>query len=85
LYGGGLAEEPAGWPARPPPLPGRGRPMLDARAETIEGRARFAAGDRVFHDKFGYGRVRAVDGEKLEIEFEKAGTKKVIGSFVNAA
>ena len=37
---------------------------------------------RVFHEKFGYGRVVAIDGNKLEITFDKAGTKKVIDSFV---
>ena len=42
----------------------------------------FAVGGRVFHQKFGYGRVVAVDGNKLEIAFDKAGTKKVIDSFV---
>ena len=32
----------------------------------------FATGQRVFHQKFGYGHVTAVDGNKLEIAFEKA-------------
>jgi DNA helicase-2/ATP-dependent DNA helicase PcrA len=41
-----------------------------------------AVGARVFHQKFGYGTVTAADGNKLEIAFEKAGTKKVMGSFV---
>jgi DNA helicase II / ATP-dependent DNA helicase PcrA len=44
--------------------------------------ARFARGERVFHDKFGYGRVMAVDGDKLTIAFEKAGEKRVIDRFV---
>ena len=44
----------------------------------------FATGQRVFHDKFGYGRVLFVDGNKLEIAFDKAGTKKVMDSFVTA-
>ena len=39
-------------------------------------------GTRVFHQKFGYGRIAAVEGNKLDIEFEKAGRKKVIDSFV---
>jgi DNA helicase-2/ATP-dependent DNA helicase PcrA len=47
--------------------------------------ARFARNDRVFHQKFGYGRIIAVDGNKLEISFDKAGTKKVIESFVEKA
>ena len=39
-------------------------------------------GLRVFHQKFGYGRILYVDGNKLEVKFEKSGTKKVIDSFV---
>jgi DNA helicase-2/ATP-dependent DNA helicase PcrA len=42
-------------------------------------------GTRVFHQKFGYGTVRASDGDKLEIDFEKAGAKKVMESFVEPA
>ena len=45
----------------------------------------FAIGERVFHDKFGYGMVEDVDGNKLEIQFEHAGLKKVVDSFVSAA
>ena len=44
----------------------------------------FEPGQRVFHQKFGYGKVVAADGNKLEIAFEKAGTKMVMGSFVEA-
>lgn len=39
-------------------------------------------GQRIFHQKFGYGNIRAVDGDKLDIQFEKAGPKKVMASFV---
>ena len=46
---------------------------------------RFAEGSRVFHQKFGYGRVLACDGNKLEVAFDKAGTKRVIDSFVEPA
>ncbi|MEK9673302.1 MAG: UvrD-helicase domain-containing protein [Rhodospirillaceae bacterium] len=42
----------------------------------------FNVGDRIFHQKFGYGRITAREGEKLEIAFEKAGVKKVMSSFV---
>ena len=42
-------------------------------------------GQRVFHDKFGYGEVIGMEGNKLEIEFDKAGTKRVIDSFVQKA
>ena len=56
---------------------------LVRRAEPREGA--YAVGDRVFHDKFGYGRVRAVDGNKLDIAFDKAGFKKVMAGFVAPA
>ncbi|MCB2100465.1 MAG: UvrD-helicase domain-containing protein [Rhodobacterales bacterium] len=42
----------------------------------------FDVGQRVFHQKFGYGRIQSIDGNKLEIAFEKAGTKRVMDSFV---
>jgi DNA helicase-2/ATP-dependent DNA helicase PcrA len=45
----------------------------------------FSVGDRVFHQKFGYGAVSEIEGDKLEIEFEKAGRKKVVAKFVTAA
>ena len=45
----------------------------------------FSVGSRVFHQKFGYGRVMAVDGNKLDVAFDKAGDKKVIDSFVQEA
>ncbi|MCL5778515.1 UvrD-helicase domain-containing protein [Limibaculum sp. FT325] len=43
------------------------------------------AGTRVFHQKFGYGRITGVDGDKLTVEFEKAGEKKVVASYVAPA
>jgi len=42
-------------------------------------------GVRVFHDKFGYGTVTLQEGNKLEIDFETAGPKRVIDSFVKLA
>jgi DNA helicase-2/ATP-dependent DNA helicase PcrA len=45
----------------------------------------FSLGDRVFHQKFGYGRVTKIDGNKLTIAFDKAGEKKVVDSFVERA
>ncbi|MFP4386566.1 MAG: ATP-dependent helicase [Alphaproteobacteria bacterium] len=39
-------------------------------------------GDRVFHDKFGYGKIINIDGHKLDIAFEKGSTKRVMDSFV---
>ncbi len=66
-----------------------------ARGGLIEGAARvvqdvpspdaLAVGVRVFHQKFGYGTIQSVEGDKLQIAFEKAGTKKVMASFVERA
>ena len=42
----------------------------------------FVEGDRVFHQKFGYGEVIGIEGDKLDIEFDKAGSKKVVSRFV---
>ncbi len=44
----------------------------------------FHAGSRVFHNKFGPGAVIAVDGSKLTVDFDKAGRKLVMDSFVAA-
>jgi DNA helicase-2/ATP-dependent DNA helicase PcrA len=64
-------------------------PTIDGHAFEVAPRARparlFSQGARVFHQKFGYGVVLAVDNDKLEIAFDHAGTKKVMDSFVTAA
>ena len=44
-----------------------------------------AVGARVFHQKFGYGSVTAVEGDRLTIDFDKAGRKRVVDSFVTPA
>lgn len=43
---------------------------------------KYTAGERVFHQKFGYGEVLEVEGNKLDIAFEKAGRKRVVDQFV---
>ena len=67
-------------------VPGRGGLQIDARASAVSigqpGRGDVAVGARVFHTKFGYGAVTAIDGNKLEIAFEKAGAKRVLDSFI---
>jgi ATP-dependent DNA helicase UvrD/PcrA len=66
------------------------------RSKTIEGSAKRISADkqttnglkkgmRIFHQKFGYGRITMVDGDKLSVSFEKAGTKKVMAGFVEKA
>ena len=49
-----------------------------------KGRDDLALGQRVFHQKFGYGTIAEIEGNKLEIDFEQAGRKRVMDSFVSA-
>ncbi|TGR25941.1 MULTISPECIES: UvrD-helicase domain-containing protein [unclassified Mesorhizobium] len=44
----------------------------------------FSVGDRVFHQKFGNGNIAAIEGNKLTIDFDKAGQKRVLDGFVAA-
>lgn len=53
--------------------------VIDTQAVSV-----FELGTRVFHQKFGYGRVEEIEGDKLTVAFEKAGTKKVVASYVTA-
>jgi DNA helicase-2/ATP-dependent DNA helicase PcrA len=67
-----------------------GAPVIEGRAEIMASRPpagsrSFRVGQRIFHEKFGYGRIEAIDGDKLGIAFEKVGAKKVVDSFVEPA
>ncbi len=44
--------------------------------------ASFTLGERVFHQKFGYGAVIGIEGDKVEVDFDKAGKKKVVSRFL---
>lgn len=55
------------------------------RVEALDSPNTFSKGERVFHQKFGYGEVTAIDGNHLVIAFEKAGSKKVVAAFVDPA
>ena len=48
----------------------------------IGGTSEYSVGERVFHQKFGYGVIGSIDGNKLTIDFDKAGRKRVLDSFV---
>ena len=81
LYGG-LSEHAVPWRARR-----RARapaPQVDDQM-SAPASGGFPVGARIFHQKFGYGRITATDGNKLEVAFEQAGLKKVIDNFVVAA
>ncbi len=56
-----------------------------ARSTAKPRSSNFTIGARVFHEKFGYGSVSEVDGDKLGIEFDSAGAKSIIDSFVTLA
>ncbi len=68
------------------------KPSRSRQPTTIEGEvvarasttSRYRAGTRVFHQKFGPGTIAAVDGGKLTVDFDKAGRKMVLESFVQA-
>jgi DNA helicase-2/ATP-dependent DNA helicase PcrA len=89
VFSGGRYETP-GWKraqerARSPdyqrPAPPR---VIEGRAMVLEAESSvYRGGDRVFHQKFGSGRVHATDGAKLTIDFDKAGRKMVLDSFVS--
>ncbi len=91
-FGGGYASP--GWrraqanqyrgshPGRQPVIEGDGRLVAVSESSAASD---YKRGDRVFHLKFGYGAVRGVEGNKLTVNFDKAGEKKVIDSFVEKA
>jgi DNA helicase II / ATP-dependent DNA helicase PcrA len=66
------------------PEPARGPVTIEGElvAKSTGTVSAFAAGDRVFHQKFGNGNVLHVEGNKLTIAFDRAGEKKVVESFV---
>jgi len=61
--------------------------VVEARASAVsignKGRDDLSVGMRVFHQKFGYGEIAEIEGNKLEIDFESAGRKRVMDSFVS--
>jgi len=74
--------------ARSPAERRRGRPLTiegELVAKSTGAVSPFEVGDRIFHQKFGYGEVMIIEGNKLTIEFDKAGEKRVIDSFVERA
>ena len=60
--------------------------MLEGEARLVarsgQDDSHFGVGDRIFHQKFGYGKIRQVEGNKLTVDFDKAGEKRVIDSYV---
>jgi DNA helicase-2/ATP-dependent DNA helicase PcrA len=68
--------------------PGRRNPVTiegEVLARSSGPAVDFEIGDRVFHDKFGYGEIMEVEGTKVTVEFDKAGEKKLVASFLKKA
>ncbi|HEX5600198.1 MAG TPA: 3'-5' exonuclease, partial [Hyphomicrobiaceae bacterium] len=65
--------------------PNRGPLMIEGElvASSTGRPSSFQEGERVFHQKFGYGQIAEVDGNKLTVDFDKAGRKRVVDSFVD--
>ncbi len=63
--------------------------LVEARQSAVslgaKGRSDVSVGMRVFHEKFGYGAIRSIEGNKLEIDFELGGQKRVLDSFITPA
>ena len=61
--------------------------VVESRASAVsignKGRGDLSLGQRVFHQKFGYGAIAEIEGNKLEIDFEQAGRKRVMDTFVS--
>jgi DNA helicase-2/ATP-dependent DNA helicase PcrA len=74
----GARSDPSGARGKRAPMTIEGELIAKSTGTVSE----FSLGDRVFHQKFGYGQVVRIDGNKLSIAFEKAGEKKVVDSFV---
>ena len=83
--GGGFGERPQKAWTPPPAQNARGPRLIEgeliAKSTVVSG---FSTGARVFHIKFGYGQIASVDGNKLTVDFDKAGRKMVLDSFVQA-
>ncbi|WCT74772.1 UvrD-helicase domain-containing protein [Sphingomonas naphthae] len=62
-----------------------GESRVSAASFAAKPRGDISVGQRVFHSKFGYGAVAEIEGNKLEIDFEQAGRKRVLDSFVSVA
>jgi len=81
----------AGAGVMPQPAPVRRRPLLiengpaPRRGEELRRVGGFSVGDRVFHQKFGYGSVTEVEDNRLAVHFDVAGDKKVMDAYVERA
>ncbi|HRF09403.1 MAG TPA: UvrD-helicase domain-containing protein [Xanthobacteraceae bacterium] len=76
---GGFSDQRKGYSRGPTTIEG------EILARSSGPSAGFDIGDRVFHEKFGYGEIMDVEGTKVIVEFDKAGEKKLVASFLKKA
>jgi DNA helicase-2/ATP-dependent DNA helicase PcrA len=87
---GGLSDDGGGWATSTVGGPGwqrfqsrRNQPTtIEGTAVPVGGSDSFEPADRCFHQKFGMGTIEVVDGDHLTIEFDNAGSKRVMAQFV---
>jgi len=89
LYGSGFAGrqddhgfQNQGHRGQSAPLKTHSSAGIGSGLSRLKSQAGFEVNQRIFHQKFGYGKIISVDGDKLDIRFEKTGRKKVLDSFV---
>jgi len=84
-FGGGFAERGGSYQAGRSER--RSAPVIEGTliASSTAPSSAFARGERVFHIKFGYGEIIGIDGNKLTVQFDKAGEKRVLETFVEKA
>ena len=80
--GGGMNTSQANWKDEVAAILGNSTSKVSA--SKVE-EAKFTKGTRIFHQKFGYGRIISVNGKHLEVAFDKAGSKKLLADYVEKA
>ena len=84
-----FSDEPSSSRMRQAPQPAPPPSYIEGQAEQVISTdpaiSDYAIGERVFHQKFGYGLIEDIEGNKLSIAFDKAGAKKVLDNFVQPA
>ena len=82
--GGGMVNQMASWKQEVASILSSPSPLRGEGGGEGASDGKFIKNQRIFHQKFGYGRIISVSGNHIEINFEKAGHKKVLADFIEA-
>ena len=82
--GGGMVNQMASWKQEVASIISSPSPLRGEGGGEGASDGKFIKNQRIFHQKFGYGRIISVSGNHIEINFEKAGHKKVLADFIEA-